>query len=130
MIKWLICFLSVLAFCVCLEAKDVHVNGYTKKDGTYVAPYTRTSPNHTKSDNYSTKGNVNPYTGKEGTKKDDQASPANPSVHNATPWERLKPGMTKTEVLTLLGEPNIKSESKWLYSNQGTVVFSDKGLVQ
>jgi hypothetical protein len=46
---------------------QVHVSGYTKKDGTYVAPHQRTAPNSTKADNYSTQGNVNPYTGKEGT---------------------------------------------------------------
>ena len=130
MTKWIICFLSALAFCVCAQAKDVHVKGYTKKDGTYVAPYTRTSPNHTKSDNYSTKGNVNPYTGKEGTKKDDGATPANPSVHAATPWENLKPGMSKSEVLALLGEPNIKTDAKWLYSDKGTVKFSSSGITQ
>lgn len=44
------------------------VKGHVTKDGTYVAPHVRTSPNSTKLDNYSTKGNVNPYTGKEGTK--------------------------------------------------------------
>ena len=48
-------------------AAQVHVNGYVKKDGTYVAPHERTAPNSTPNDNYSTKGNVNPYTGKEGT---------------------------------------------------------------
>ena len=41
--------------------------GYVKKDGTYVAPSAATNPNETKLDNYSTKGNVNPYTGKAGT---------------------------------------------------------------
>ena len=45
------------------------VKGYTQKSGTYVAPHQRTAPNKTKSDNYSTKGNTNPYTGKKGTKK-------------------------------------------------------------
>ena len=45
------------------------VHGYTKKDGTYVAPYQRTSPNGTQRDNWSSKPNVNPYTGKEGTKE-------------------------------------------------------------
>ena len=45
-----------------------HVHGYYKKDGTYVAPYERTSPNGTTSENYSHKGNVNPYTGAPGTK--------------------------------------------------------------
>ena len=54
-----------------LLSAQVHVRGYTRKDGTSVAPYTRSSPNGTKADNYSTKGNVNPYTGKEGTKNVD-----------------------------------------------------------
>lgn len=45
-----------------------YVRGYTKKNGTYVQPHYRTSPNRTKLDNYSTKGNTNPYTRKEGTK--------------------------------------------------------------
>ncbi|MGC1181389.1 hypothetical protein [Legionella sp.] len=47
---------------------DVHVNGYQKNNGTYVQPSMRSSPNNTKQDNWSTQGNVNPYTGKEGTK--------------------------------------------------------------
>ena len=46
---------------------DVSVRGHTRKDGTYVKPHMRTAPNSSKQDNYSTKGNVNPYTGKEGT---------------------------------------------------------------
>ncbi len=44
------------------------VRGYTKKNGTYVAPHKRSSPNPSKNDNWSTKGNRNPYTGKPGTK--------------------------------------------------------------
>lgn len=44
------------------------IKGYTKKDGTYVAPSHATNPDGTKSNNWSQKGNVNPYTGKEGTK--------------------------------------------------------------
>lgn len=45
------------------------VRGYVKKDGTVVAPHTRTLPNKTKDDNWSTRGNVNPNTGKPGTKR-------------------------------------------------------------
>lgn len=45
---------------------DKSVKGYTKKDGTVVAPYHKTEPNGRKDDNYSSKGNVNPYTGKKG----------------------------------------------------------------
>ena len=44
------------------------VRGYTRKDGTHVAPHRQTNPNATKRDNWSTKGNVNPHTGKKGTK--------------------------------------------------------------
>lgn len=44
------------------------VSGHVTKDGTYVAPHQATNPNSTKYDNWSSKGNVNPYTGKEGTK--------------------------------------------------------------
>jgi len=61
-----------------LLSAQVHVRGYTKKDGTYVAPHTRSSPNGTKADNYSTKGNVNPYTGKQGTKNINSGSTVSP----------------------------------------------------
>jgi hypothetical protein len=44
------------------------ISGYTKKDGTYVAPSHATNPDKTKVNNWSSKGNVNPYTGKPGTK--------------------------------------------------------------
>lgn len=47
------------------------ISGYTKSNGTYVAPSHATNPNATKADNWSTKGNVNPYTGKPGTKPQD-----------------------------------------------------------
>ena len=42
------------------------VNGYFTKNGTYVAPHYATDANSTKTDNFSSQGNVNPYTGKEG----------------------------------------------------------------
>jgi opacity protein-like surface antigen len=57
----------VAAVMTSVASAQVHVKGYTKKDGTYVAPHYRSSPNSTKLDNYSTRGNANPYTGKVGT---------------------------------------------------------------
>ena len=45
-----------------------YVNGYTRSNGTYVKGHYRSSPNSTQRDNYSTKGNYNPYSGKKGTK--------------------------------------------------------------
>ena len=50
------------------RSSDQHVSGYTRKDGKHVAPYMRSAPNGSQKDNFSTKGNVNPYTGKKGTK--------------------------------------------------------------
>jgi len=46
----------------------VHVRSYVRQDGRLVSPYVRTAPNHTKLDNCSTRGNINPYTGKTGTR--------------------------------------------------------------
>jgi hypothetical protein len=47
---------------------DQFVNGYTRQNGTYVAPHYQSSPNSSYNDNWSTRGNTNPYTGMEGTK--------------------------------------------------------------
>lgn len=49
-------------------AAQHYVSGYTRANGTYVQPHYQTDPNNTKTDNYSTQGNVNPYTGQEGTR--------------------------------------------------------------
>lgn len=49
-----------------------HVNGHFKKNGAYFAPHRSTNPNHTQRDNWSSKPNVNPYNGKQGTKEPDQ----------------------------------------------------------
>ena len=43
------------------------VSGYTRSNGTYVAPHHSTNPNGTQLDNYGTRGNVNSYTGATGT---------------------------------------------------------------
>ena len=60
--------LASLAIVLCASAAHADtVNGYMRKDGTYVQPYQRSSPNSTTLDNYSTRGNVNPYTGEQGT---------------------------------------------------------------
>lgn len=47
---------------------EVHVRTYTKKSGTVVQSHARSAPNATKRDNWTTKGNVNPHTGRVGTK--------------------------------------------------------------
>lgn len=54
---------------------STRVRGYTRKDGTYVAPHRRSTPDGKFGNNWSTRGNQNPYTGKEGTR---QAPPQQP----------------------------------------------------
>jgi hypothetical protein len=44
------------------------VQGYIAPSGTYVQPHQQTNPNSTQTDNYGTRGNVNPYTGAVGTR--------------------------------------------------------------
>ncbi len=45
-----------------------HVETYQKDNGTVVQEHNRTTQNNTDLDNWSTKGNTNPETGKKGTK--------------------------------------------------------------
>jgi hypothetical protein len=47
----------------------VGVRPHIRRDGTYVQPHYRTAPNSTQRDNFSRKPNVNPYTGKPGTRE-------------------------------------------------------------
>ena len=50
---------------------DHLVSGYYRRDGNFVKPYHATNADHTRNNNYSTKGNTNPYTGQSGTKPRD-----------------------------------------------------------
>lgn len=53
---------------ISVEARTTRARGYYKPStGAYVAPHYKTTPNKSKFDNFSTKGNYNPYTGKKGT---------------------------------------------------------------
>lgn len=61
-----------LLFSVEVYAKNrggghIHVDGYVKRNGTYVQPHYRTAPDGVKTNNWSYSGNINPYTGKVGT---------------------------------------------------------------
>jgi len=67
-IIYLLVFLliGISSFAQSKSSSDVYVKGYTRSDGVYVKPHYRSAPNGTNRDNFSTKGNVNPYTGKKG----------------------------------------------------------------
>jgi hypothetical protein len=62
--KALLAGLVLLTFASAASAE--YVQGYIKRDGTYVPGYFRSQANGTKIDNYSSKGNLNPYTGEKG----------------------------------------------------------------
>lgn len=51
-----------------LAQKRVTVKPHKTKSGTVVQEHQRTAPNKTQKDNWSTKGKINPNTGKAGTK--------------------------------------------------------------
>ena len=68
--SWIITILVLFIFGIGTEAKaNVYVKGYTKSNGTYVAPHYRSSPDGNFSNNFSTIGITNPYTGEMGTKR-------------------------------------------------------------
>lgn len=79
--------LLVLAFAAVASA-DQYVNGYYRKDGTYVEPHYRSDSNGTKTDNWSSTGNVNPYTGKEGTKDPYSGNTGSGSSSGNYKWNR------------------------------------------
>ena len=61
-------FWNASAFGASHGGGPVHVSGHTTKNGTYIPPHYRSAPDGNFGNNWSTKGNVNPYTGKEGTR--------------------------------------------------------------
>lgn len=63
--KYVLIALALLSSTV--FAKDVSVDGYMRKDGTYVQPSHRSAPDNIQHNNYSSQGNMNPYTGQQGT---------------------------------------------------------------
>lgn len=52
------------------------VSGYSRSNGTYVQHHVRTMPNDTNWDNFSTKGNKNPFTGSTGYRARDYSREA------------------------------------------------------
>lgn len=60
--------LAIIAFATATTVfGQTYVNGYFRSNGTYVQPHYRSSANSTNLDNWSTKGNINPYTGSVGS---------------------------------------------------------------
>ena len=77
----------VCAVAAASVSAQTYVKPYTRSDGTTVQGHYRSSPNSTALDNYSTRGNVNPYTGQIGTR---DPYPA-PSAANGSLYGSPKP---------------------------------------
>ena len=58
-------FLTSMSFA---QQKEIYVSGYVKTNGTVVQSHVRTAPDKSFDNNWTTKGNVNPYNGNVGTK--------------------------------------------------------------
>lgn len=65
--KTLIAVLFATALCTIASA-DVYVHPYLRGDGTYIGGYYRSNPDGYQFNNWSSYGNINPYTGKMGTR--------------------------------------------------------------
>lgn len=64
--------LLLIAMFICLSispasARNTQVKPYSRSNGSFVMPHNRTAPDNKVFNNYSAKGNINPYTGKMGT---------------------------------------------------------------
>lgn len=91
--------LLALAIAMPVDAKgkgggSVSVRGYFRKDGTYVQPHHRSAPDGNFNNNWSTSGNVNPYTGEEGKKQE-------PSIGSGPPPGYSLPGPSPAAIPTL-----------------------------
>ena len=109
-----IAFLFVTTFSF---AQDVYVQGYTSGNGTYAQGYYRTSPNYTRNDNYSTVGNMNPYTGTAGT---------HPRDRNTTTASYSVPIYSNTYTNSTYSSPTTTYSSA-SYNSSNTIYTGSRG---
>jgi len=102
---------------------DVFVNGYFKSNGTYVMPHYRTTPNSTILDNWSYRGNINPYTGKIGkrtfksTRSNSYSTPLVPTFRSSSfpnSWPTISPYSGSMNYGTRLGGSSTFRNSNYL----------------
>lgn len=89
MMKFLILLPLLAAASTPAFAQQV-VRPYVKNDGTYVGSHIRSTPNSTAYDNYSTRGNTNPFTGQKGY-VNPYPSYNNNTYNDITPYKGLNP---------------------------------------
>ena len=75
MMRKILIIVLLLTSAAVFAASSHQVKGYTRKDGTYVQPHRQTNPDKKRSNNYSSEGNYNPSTGKQGTQRNEYSNP-------------------------------------------------------
>ena len=71
--KKILLLLAVIGCFAHSQAEGASVEGYFRRDGTYVSPYQRTTPDSNPYNNYNFPGNYNPNTGR--------ITPGNPDTY-------------------------------------------------
>lgn len=94
--RWPALCLSLLLSGHAVAGGDVHVRGYYRSNGTYVQPHYRSEPHGVFSNNWTTLGNVNPYTGEAGhlaatLAHNGQASEQVPADADRSPTRPVRP---------------------------------------
>jgi hypothetical protein len=129
--KKLLVFVSILLISISLIAQrtnsnHVHVNGYTRSNGTYVAPHYKTAPNSTNRDNFSTSGNTNPYTGQAGWITPDNKPLTVPETNTTSSSSDDSYEKLKRELDRINGVDSRKKEDyRYSTSNTTTSSFDD-----
>lgn len=85
-----------------------YVRGYYRSDGTYVQPHMQTNPDGNPYNNWSTQGNVNPYTGEPGYK-----TPRPSYGYTAPTYGYSAPSYTPAPVPSPYGRSNTTVHQKY-----------------
>ena len=127
-------FLLVLFFLISLSSftqskssSDVYVKSYTRSDGTVVKGHYRSAPNSTNRDNFSTRGNINPYTGQKGYVNPDNKTKLNSSVSkirsNTRKFTVHGVSGIKRDCLVTSFEGLSDDDSKWLKKTLDPIII-------
>lgn len=116
-----------------VNPNKVWVSGYYRSNGTYVNGHYRTAPNRTVNDNYSTVGNVNPHTGKQGwLPRDGKANPYEKQFEASTTGQDTRdreitipttsyPARSTTAVTSTIGSNPYRQPSSYLGTSTGSI---------
>lgn len=128
-------FLFLIAFlfttALSFAQQQEWVSGYTLNNGTYVHGYYRTVRDYTLDNNWTTIGNVNPHTGKAGTKpRDGYTTTRTTSSNYSTPTYRSTSTYSapiQRSTYTPTYTPPVTTYSTPSYSSTQTIYTGSRG---